>query len=130
MTKAKIVFNQDCEKFGITRGYLYELNMRGNVVMWKNVEIGEVSDGKFKSQIANLTGKVIKTKTLKCTGHIINVKIALDSFKVDKRYQVDMSRPVSGVAGVIFDEEGYPWLLTRVEVGFESACAKFEAKYF
>lgn len=71
----------------------------------------------------------LKTKTLKC--------ITLDhknpmkkSFKVGKRYQVESGRALGGVAGKIFDEDGFPWNLYREDVGFSIADGTtFEAKY-
>ncbi|MEX5381375.1 hypothetical protein [Acinetobacter towneri] len=52
------------------------------------------------------------------------------SFKVGKRYQVESGRALGGVAGYIFDEDGYRWTLFREEVGFSIADGTtFEAKY-
>ena len=71
----------------------------------------------------------IKSKTLKCTGldHKNPVK---KSFKVGKRYQVESGRALGGVAGYIFDNDGYRWTLYRSEVGFEVADGtRFEGLY-
>lgn len=77
----------------------------------------------------NATFVELKTKTLKCVGldHSNPVK---KSFTVGKRYQVESGRALGGVAGYIFDKDGYRWTLFREEVGFSIADGTtFEAKY-
>lgn len=71
----------------------------------------------------------LKTKTLKCTGldHRNPMK---KSFKVGRRYQVESGRALGGVAGYIFDNDGYRWTLFREDVGFSIADGTtFESKY-
>lgn len=71
----------------------------------------------------------IKAKTLKCTG-LDHSNAMKKSFKVGKRYQVESGRALGGVAGYIFDNDGYRWTLFREEVGFSIADGTtFEAKY-
>lgn len=70
---------------------------------------------------------VLKTKTLKCMRVIGPQK--KDSFKPGKRYQIESGRALGGVAGRIFDDEGYGYTLYREDVGFSCAVAVFEAKY-
>lgn len=69
----------------------------------------------------------LKTKTLKCMRIIGPQK--KDSFKPGKRYQIESGRALGGVAGRIFDDEGYGYTLYRDDVGFSCAVATFEAKY-
>lgn len=71
----------------------------------------------------------LKTKTLKCMtlDHSNSMK---KSFTVGKRYQVESGRALGGVAGYIFDNDGYRWTLMREEVGFSVLDGTtFEAKY-
>lgn len=70
----------------------------------------------------------MKTKTIKCT-KVMHHLDGKKSFKDGKRYQIDMGRPCGSVAGYVFDEDGAPWTLYRISVGFECATALFEAKY-
>lgn len=70
---------------------------------------------------------ILKAKTLKCMKIIGPQK--KDSFKPGKRYQVQDGRALGGVAGRIFDDEGYGYTLYREDVGFSCAVAEFEAKY-
>lgn len=70
---------------------------------------------------------ILKTKTLKCMRIIGPQK--KDSFKPGKRYQIESGRALGGVAGRIFDDEGYGYTLYRDDVGFSCAVATFEAKY-
>lgn len=94
----------------------------------KRVFIGSMLNNEFNE--IDATFILLKTKTILCTdlGHSNPEK---KDFKVGKRYQVNMGRAFGSHAGVVFDEQGYPWNLYRDDVGFEvaSGFATFESAY-
>lgn len=102
---------------------------------WVNgvAEEVEFEQIKVNGKWQNLTerGKYIKTKTLYVT-RINHGSCVKKSFKLGKRYQVNMHAGLGQNAGYIYDEEGSAWQLYRSEdVGFFTLCGTyyFEAQY-
>ncbi|WP_279027238.1 hypothetical protein [Gibbsiella quercinecans] len=107
--------------------------MRGRIVEDKDLiprfQVRSLAKGSKWADADIKEYRVTRARTILCktVNHSLGCK---KTFKTGKRYQIESGRVAGGVAGIIFDEDGDAWTLYREDVGFSTASATFEAKYF